>query len=373
VTRPVPSEESFLRLIRRHFGALVPPSPRGIGDDAAVWRPAPGRLLAAADVLIESVHFRRDEPPYLLGRKALAVNLSDVAAMGGRPHSFLLTLALPADLPTAYTDALLAGMASCAREHRVLLAGGDTCASPGPLMISIAVMGGLPGKAPALTRSGARAGDALYISGPLGVSATGRALLEAGWRPRPSAGGRAIAAAMPPAAGSTRTQRTRALDALRRHLDPVPRLDLGLRLRAARLVSAAMDLSDGLSLDLWRMTQASGTGARLLAPAIPIGDAPRALGSVLGRDPLDLALHGGEDYELLVTVPPGRERKVEAMGLVFVGRMTARGEGLVLADGLGRLTPLIPHGFDHFHRGAEIGDAARTPRRRGASRSAAKG
>jgi thiamine-monophosphate kinase len=314
-----------------------------------VARGGRGRQLAAADGLVESIHFRRDEPPFLLGRKALAVNLSDIAAMGGRPRRFLLTLAIPSDLTPAYLDALVAGLADAAAEAGVLLAGGDTCASPGPLMISITVLGELPGAEAPLTRSGARAGDGLYVSGPLGVSATGRALLEAGWRPAMARRGRTIDRAVPPGE-ATLTQRTRAREALRAHLDPRPRLDLGRHLRARRLASAAMDLSDGLAMDLRRLTDASGTGARVIGPAVPIGDAPRALAALLGREPIDLALHGGEDYELLIAVPPHREARLERLGLLFVGRLTPRRTGLVIADGVGGVSRLRPAGFDHFNR-----------------------
>jgi thiamine-monophosphate kinase len=306
-------------------------------------------LLAAADALVESVHFRRDEPPFLLGRKALAVNLSDIAAMGGRPTHFLLTLLLPRDLPWDFLRRLLEGMAASAREHQVKLAGGDTCVSPGPLGISISVLGETRSASPPpLMRRGARPGDAIYVSGPLGASALGRRLLEAGWKPRLDRSGRKVAAAVPPKPGRAgRAERVRAAEALRAHLDPRPRLDLGGWLRARGAATAAMDVSDGLALDLWRLTQASGVGARLLEPAIPIADPARRLAGAVGADPLALALHGGEDYELIFTVPPSRERQAIRAGGLFIGWIT-RGGGLVMSPASGPSKSLRPEGFDHF-------------------------
>ncbi|MGH9869887.1 MAG: thiamine-phosphate kinase [Candidatus Polarisedimenticolia bacterium] len=352
MTRARLSEESFLQLVRRRFGRLSPPSPQGIGDDAAVMRPprGAGRLLAAADGLIESVHFRRGEPPFFLGRKALAVNLSDVAAMGCRPVSFLLTLAVPADLPLAWLDTFLEGLASGTREHGVTLAGGDTCASPGPIMISIAILGESgPSRRPVLTRHGARPGDLLYVSGALGGSAAGRALLERGWKARLGRGGRTLAGAAPRGRAGL-THRSRAAQALRSHLDPRPRIDLGRRLRERGIASAAMDISDGLALDLWRLTRASKVGARLVLPALPIADSARTLGPVTGTDPVDLALHGGEDYELLFAVPPGRSGLLRGLDALFVGHVVSRSAGLTLVDAAGSARPLRPKGFDHFRR-----------------------
>ncbi len=355
-------ERGFIEALRGRFGRLAPPSPDGMGDDAAAL-PAlsrGARLIATTDALLEGRHFRRGEPPYLLGRKALAVNLSDVAAMGARPRAFLLTLGIPADLPDPYLDRFVAGLAAAAREHDVALVGGDTCASESSLVVSITVLGEAP-RGRILRRDGARPGDGIYVGGALGASAAGRALLERGWRALMDRSGRHVTGlrsggAGAPAAAASAVRRW-GPQAVRRHLDPAPRLALGRLLLSKRIASSAIDLSDGLSIDLSRLAEASGTGARLLAPAVPIADAARALGCVLGAGPLDLALHGGEDYELLFTVPPSREpdlarlcrRDPSAVAFV-IGRMTGRRRGLVLVGPTRRERPLHPAGFDHFRR-----------------------
>lgn len=351
-------ERGFIEEIRRRFGDLAPPSPAGIGDDAALLLPARAGWLASTDCLIETRHFRRDEPAHLLGRKSLAVNLSDMAAVGGRPESFLLTLAVPSDLPPRFLDDLLEGLASSARQHAVKLVGGDTSGSPGPLVISITILGraGSGRGRAVLTRAGARPGDGIYLSGPIGGSAAGRVLIERGWRPRFDTRGGAIAGAIPPpgasasVAGTRRRIATRAAEAMRSHLDPSPRISLGRRLLEERIASAAIDVSDGLSTDLFRLAQASRAGARILAPALPIADSARALAPVTGSEPLELALNGGEDYELLFTVPPPKERRLAGLDAVFIGRITSRAGGLTLADSRGSHRRLRPGGWDHLTR-----------------------
>ena len=328
------------------------PPPYGIGDDAALVRSSHsshGVQLISTDCLLETRHFSRSEPPYLLGRKSLAVNLSDIAAMGGVPTAFLLTLGIPTDLPTRYLDDYLAGLVSSAREHGVALIGGDTSSSPGPFIISITILGRTPkGRAArVLARSGARAEDRIYVSGPLGGSAAGRALLSAGFRPKLDPARRTLVGSVRPA-GAPRLERVRVLEAMRLHLDPSPRIALGRRLLEKRIASSAIDLSDGLSLDLARLAEASGVGARLLSPAIPIADCARAVSSALGLDPLRLALDGGEDYELLFTVPPGKEPLLANEPVFFIGHVVSRRAGLALVDGAGRRTKLRPGGFDHF-------------------------
>jgi len=359
VRRRYRDEREFIGSVRRRFDDRAPSAPAGIGDDAAVLA-CTDRIVVSADCLIESIHFRRGEPAFLLGRKALAVNLSDIAAMGAAPTAFLLVLGIPADLDPDFIDGLLAGLAASAREHGVDLVGGDTSRSEGPLFISITILGDLgPKRAggaprrPPLTRAGARVGDAVFVSGPLGGSAAGRWLLQAGWQPR--IGGRihAVTGAIPPKRGATAASLRglppiRLIEAMRLHLDPTPRVELGRRLRRRGVATAAIDLSDGLSTDLDRLAEASGVGARILAPAVPIHDAARAIAARAGRDPLGFALHGGEDYELLFTVPPAREPRAVALGALPIGRITPRRRGLVLEAPSGRTARLLPGGYDHL-------------------------
>ncbi|HET6372867.1 MAG TPA: AIR synthase-related protein, partial [Candidatus Polarisedimenticolia bacterium] len=195
-------------------------------------------------------------------------------------------------------------------------------------------------------------GDGVYVSGPLGGSALGRRLLETGWGL--SRDGRS-AVATRSRLELTPAERSRGAAALALHLDPAPRLALGRLLAAKRLASAAIDLSDGLSLDLARLADASGVGARLLTQALPIDLSARALAPRLGIDPLTLALHGGEDYELLFTVPASKERLLDALAArdpacraLFIGRVTSRRHGLTLEDPDGSSRRLPVAGYDHF-------------------------
>jgi thiamine-monophosphate kinase len=274
----------------------------GMGDDCAVFRPRRREdLLFTTDMLLEDVHFRREtHPPRAVGRKALARALSDIAAMGGEPRFCLLSVALPAWAGRRWADSFFAGFLDLAKEAAAPLAGGDL-ARADRFTCDVVVCGSVPPGA-ALRRDGARPGDHLYISGKLGGSARG---LETGrgrgWR---------------------------------KHLRPEPRLALGVFLRQRLRATAAMDLSDGLSLDLHRMCLASKVAARIDPP-------PRFPGASEEQ-----ALHGGEDYELLFTVRP-RTRvpaDFEGVPLTRIGAMVKGKPGLVLLSG----KPLAALGWDHF-------------------------
>jgi thiamine-monophosphate kinase len=356
-------EVGFLRALVRRHRALMPPSPAGPGDDAAVL----GDLLLTADALVEGEHFLAGEPPFLLGRKALSVNLSDIAAMGGTPSAFLLCLGLPSAVPGKFLDGLLAGIASAAAEHRVAWIGGDTVRSKRGIVIAITAIGRKGRRL--LTRSGARPGDGIYVTGPLGASAAGRALLARGWRVRSAArpgrwrtlSAARAAARLAPSVSSPRGRRVRdakeiryAAENLAAHLDPVPRLAAGLILSRRGLVSAAIDLSDGLSLDLHRLCEASGAGALIYKEAIPISHATRAVAARMGWDPLKLALNGGEDYELLFTSPRRSEKALlrwpldDGTGPILIGRVTPRRRRLLLENARGKTRLLQAQGYDPF-------------------------
>lgn len=272
----------------------------GIGDDCAIYRPAAGEeLLFTTDFLIENVHFRRDtHSAEEIGYKALARGLSDLAAMGARPAFCLLSLAVPPGLPEGYLDRVFEGLLRLARESKCPLAGGDLASAP--LLIADIMACGAGPRGKSLTRSGARPGDSIWVSGLLGGSALGLANPD----------------------GPARL----------RHVRPEPRLELGRYLRTR--ATACMDLSDGLSLDLSRLCASSGVAAEIEAPPIFAGATPAQ------------ALHGGEDYELLFTAG-ARSRIPAAVGavpLTRIGRVVKGPVGEVRLDGV----PLPALGYDHF-------------------------
>jgi thiamine-monophosphate kinase len=289
--------------------------PLGPGDDCAVLRPTKGPLCVTTDAVVEDVHFTRAHfSPEDIGHKALAVNLSDLAAMGATPRWFLCALALPRDFPEPHLRRMAKGMSALAREHRIALVGGNFT-SARELSLTLTAAGEL--QRPALTRAGGRPGDLLYISGTLGEARLGLMQLRAG-------------------------QRRGA--AIQRQRRPVPRVALG-RL-ASRFATAAMDLSDGLTQDLGHLCDASGVGAEVELSHLPVTPAVRA---ALGYEG---AAAGGEDYELLLAVPPGRAQDFEracaraSERVTRVGRLLAQSYR-VWRDPQGRsIAP--PAGFDHF-------------------------
>jgi thiamine-monophosphate kinase len=301
---------------------------QGIGDDCAVVELPPGHLLlTTTDMLIEEVHFCRRWTDFrLLGRKSAAVNLSDIAAMGGIPHFLYLGLGLGAELSLEDLDVFIAGFIEKASEHGACLVGGDTCRSPGPLVISVTAEGSVP-EGELVKRSGAVPGDALYVSGTLGDSALALKQMLAEETPEPSLA--------------------------RRHHDPDPRVSLGRELAAAGIPSAMIDISDGLVGDLGHILKASEVGAVLDLAAIPLS---ASLREALEKDPelFNLVLAGGEDYELLFTVPPYRENFLPAvsesvkLSLTRIGTITG-GEGLTARDSEGKPCRLPETAFDHFH------------------------
>ena len=296
----------------------------GPGDDAAVVLARRGPLCVTTDAVVEGIHFRRaDGPLEDVGHKALAVNLSDLAAMGARPVWFVCAMAAPS-LTLVEVRALARGMSALARRFHVPLVGGNVTRA-GELSLTLTAAGTPFGRAP-LLRSAARAGDLLYVSGTLGAARLGLFSLQA--RPRVR----------------------RFPRAERRQRRPEPRIGLGAI--AARHASAAIDVSDGLVQDLGHLLTASRVGAELDAARIPVDpDVTHALGD--GRLALRAALLGGEDYELLLAVParraPAFERACARAGepVTPIGRLV-RGRGLRLLDAVGRPASLPPSGFDHF-------------------------
>jgi thiamine-monophosphate kinase len=295
----------------------------GIGDDCAVLRPGLGSdLLVTTDFSLEAVHFRREwHPAESVGHRCLARGLSDIAAMGGEPVAAFLSLALPRDLEQAWVREFMRGLLRLAKKYGVVLAGGDTAESPGGILADIVVIGSVP-KGKAVMRSGVRAGDRIYVTGELGGSAAAIAQMRAGRD------------------GNSRNYP--------RHFCPEPRVGVGRVLREKGWAMAMIDLSDGLSTDLAHICEESGVGAEIELERIP-----RArVGKPARKVDLGLALHGGEDYELLFTAPAGRRvpLRIGGVAVTCIGRMV-RGSARVMArDAEGRRSEVKAQGWEHFGR-----------------------
>jgi thiamine-monophosphate kinase len=324
-------EHALIDRIRSASG----PSPAwvtiGMGDDAAVIEPARNRSeVVTTDALVEGVHFDRSYvPPAAIGYKALAVNLSDLAAMGGEPRVALLSLLLPPSMAAADFDALLGGWLSLASAHGVSLVGGNISRSPGPLVLDVTLVGTVKPRR-VLTRAGARPGDGVYVSGTIGAAYAGFLSLQRG------AGGNESLA-----------------ECRERFLRPDPRVRLGLLLGRNRVASACVDASDGLADAVRQIASASGVGMEIDGDAVPVPDAARAwLEGQPGIDAFEAAVAGGEDYELVFTVPGRRRRALGAIlrladGLPCTRIGTITADRPLVVTRRGARSPL-PTGFMHF-------------------------
>jgi thiamine-monophosphate kinase len=330
-------ERALIERIRR----LLPPAPAwlavGIGDDAAIAQPDRGAFMVlTTDALVEGIHFdRRFSSPADIGHKAIAVNISDLAAMGAAPRLALLSLMLPANLPVADVEEIVSGLESLASASGVTLAGGNITRSPGPLVIDVTAVGAAkPRKY--LTRGGGRAGDELYVSGQIGAAAAGLDWLrEHGSTPAAQPGEPLLA------------------ECVRRHRRPEPRARLGMLLGRTRAANACMDLSDGLADAVRQVAEASRLGARVDAERLPIHTGAAQWFAGRGQDPILASVAGGDDYELLVAVPKRRRGRLRAvisqsrgLPLTRIGELTAD-RGQVVLRRNGAIEPL-PDGFVHF-------------------------
>jgi len=318
-------EKEWLDHIRKTFSA--PPAPRGIGDDCAVLEKE--KWCVTTDTLVEGIDFERGwAPPEAVGWKALAVNLSDLAAMGARPAHFLLTLAIPPDFKDEKVEKLLSGMAALASKEKVSLVGGDLSRSPDKLYISITAFG-FPPERP-LMRGKARPGEPVYVSGPLGCPAAALSAMKNGAR-------------LPSFPLDSRVPPENVI--LDRFFRPPSQSGLGEKLAGHRIASSAIDISDGLLLDLSRLLEGSGCGAVLNAEEIPraegAGGAPVSLGE---------AMKSGEEQILLFTVRKSCEKTISRLGtrLFRIGFVSPKA-GLWMQRG-GRVSALRAGGFDHFGR-----------------------
>jgi thiamine-monophosphate kinase len=322
---PLP-EKDLIRRIRdravKRRGSLLPGG-ISIGDDCAVVPiPRGHEALLTTDFSLENVHFKRNwHPPESVGHRCLIRGLSDIAAMGGQPLAVFLSLALPRSLPQSWVDGFLRGLLKLADEFKVSLAGGDTAQSPSGIMADIVVLGSVP-KGKAVRRSCARPGDRIYVTGELGASAATVDLLARGKKLRLSDFGN--------------------------HFYPKPRVAVGRFLREKGLASAMIDISDGLSTDLGHICEESGVGAELETEAIPVAK----LGKSGRRVSFESALHGGEDYELLFTVPPKKRRvppRIAGVTVRQIGVVT-RGRKVLLRDKKGTKEELVPQGWEHLKK-----------------------
>lgn len=331
-----PSEDDLVRMIRRLVARPGAPGvQRSIGDDAAVLEPTPGTsLVATTDMLIEDVHFRRRwAEPADIGWKAIAVNLSDIAAMGGTPRWALVALACPESTPPEEIEAFYEGALALCDAYGVVIVGGDTSSSTGGWIVNVMLLGEA---ATPVLRSTARCGDVIAVTGALGRSAAGLSLLERDAAPR----------------GVTPALLAEVTGA---HLRPRPRVAEARWLAGTGGLTAMMDLSDGLATDLPRLVAESAAGATIHVEHLPVAVSTRTVAAALGHDPLAWATGGGEDYELLVTCDRGAfDRLRSGLGQVLgveltaVGDITA-GQGVRWLDDSGR-DVAVAAGFEHFTR-----------------------
>ena len=329
IAKAIPSWQGTVSRQSREGGLRL-----GIGDDSAVISPD-GKTdwVISCDAFLQDVHFLADRhPPDSVGYKCLVRATSDLAAMGAVPRLFLLTLALPKTRLTSWLDGFLTGMGRAARQMGMRLAGGDTTLFSA-ISISITVLGEIP-RGLAVTRAGAKPGDLIYVSGRLGRAQLGLELITKGF------------------------SKNRRYELLARpHLYPEIRLQLGPWLARHRIASAMMDISDGLSTDLPRLCKASGVGSRLIADHVPCVEIPASLQKLRPKrdlDPLHMALHGGEDYELLFTVPPRKAKRLRAAPgfseLTAIGEITKKKDLLIVSPDQTQAQKLRSLGWDPFRK-----------------------
>ena len=329
------AEFRLIEEFRKRFGRVGPRVVQGIGDDTAVVRPPSGSdLLVTSDLLIEGIHFRlHTAAPADIGYRAAVANLSDIAAMGGVPAYILVTVAIPPNITPRSIMRLYRGLMEACRPHGVQLIGGDTSASVHGLFLSITVTGYVP-RGRALTRAGARVGDLIYVTGTLGDSLAGLQLLENG-------------------RGTEKLSSRARTFLISRHRRPSARLTAGRTLIRHGLATAAIDVSDGLSGDLSHICAQSKVGAEIVATSLPLSPACRAYAAARKIEGASLALQGGEDYELLFTVPPSVRARAERLGRradppwTCIGVIKPDSFGLRLRHPDGSVHPLPATSYEH--------------------------
>jgi thiamine-monophosphate kinase len=372
------TEHDFIRRLReqtrsrKQSARLI----KGIGDDASVISQSVNRdLIATTDLLVEDIDFHREAAPArMLGHRALAVSLSDIAAMGGRPFWSMLSIGMPAETwRDNFKDEFFAGYFALADQYGVTLAGGDVSETKAGIVIDSIVLGEVANGA-AVLRSGARPGDQIYVTGTLGGAAAGLKLIEMGARlgesglaslPRASTRGSsltvregtgsepgAVATGLVASEKAPQSSETKAIETLLlRQLRPDPRVGWGIVLGEERLATAMIDVSDGLSSDLAHLCEESHAGALIHSSSLPINEDVSTLCGRRALDPLMLALHGGEDFELLFTVRPHDvarlPKRVDGVAISLIGEVTDQPGRIRVAE-KNRVWDLQPQGFEHF-------------------------
>jgi thiamine-monophosphate kinase len=334
----------------------LPPAPEwlvvGIGDDAAVVEPERNRLeVLSVDAIVEGVHFdRRFTPPSAIGHRALAVNLSDLAAMGAAPRLALLSMALPAAYPCADFDELVGGLAALAARHRVPIIGGNLTRSPGPLVVDVTIAGTAK-RRQVLTRAGARPGDDLYVTGAIGAATAGLQMLHESGHVQPRLSEAPTHANPVSDCGSEGLHQ----HCIQRYLYAEPLVKVGLLLARNRAATACVDLSDGLADGVRQLAAASKVGARVEIDRLPIDPIARRWFEAQGLDPVVQALSGGDDYELAFASRPRLAsrllpaRRHGGVPLTRIGVFTKEPDLLLCgATTTGTATSPLPRGFSHF-------------------------
>jgi len=336
-------ERALLRYLRQRIpggpGVVI-----GVGDDAAAVLALEPHTLMTVDCLVEGTHFRREwAPPRLLGRKALSTSLSDVAAKGGTPRHATISLCLPRDTPVAFVDGLYDGLLERAAETSVNLIGGNLAAAGHGIVIDVTLLGQADRL---IRRSGAAPGDVVMVTGTLGAPAAGLLLLGQGVR-LDDEGALASTGLWTESSGAP------LLRCLQAQLDPRPPIALGRALGETEIATASIDLSDGLSGDLLELCEASGLSAWLDPAALPIDPDAAVVARAAGQDAVDLALHGGEEYQILLAVPPHKVAAARDLALVWgialteIGAFEAGEPGVSLRTGEAQ-RPLAAGAHDHF-------------------------
>jgi thiamine-monophosphate kinase len=322
-------EFGLIHRIRKWTNSSDPALIQGIGDDVAVIEMGPKVLLVTTDILIEGIHFDLSwMDPYPLGRKSLAVNLSDIASMGGIPKYFLVSIGLPKNFPISFISSFYRGLKQEAKRFRVELIGGDTSLSQ-KMIINICLLGEGE-KRDLLFRKGAKVGDDLFVSGRLGDAALGLKILQE----------------------KTKIKGSKRL--VEKHLSPSPRVELGQAIAKFHLATAMIDVSDGLLIDTSHLLEESEVGARIWEDQIPLSRPYRKWVRSFSKDPFRFALSGGEDYELLFTTPSTMRKKISSIArslkipITRIGEILAKEEGLHMISKDGEDYSPSRLGFEHF-------------------------